>query len=98
MSVTAAVTVNVPAAAYVWLALTALTAGLPSPKLIVVLTILPSTSLDPVVDAVTSSDAAPLNGVTFSTATGGLFGIVTCTPADILFVIDGLPVAFTKTR
>ena len=64
----------------------------------VVLAIVPSTSLDPTVDAVTFTGAVPLSGVTLNTAMGGLFGMVICIPADILFVSDGLPVAFTNTR
>jgi hypothetical protein len=52
LSVTVAVIVNVPAVLYVCDALGPLTAALPSPKLMLLETILPSGSVDPAVEAV----------------------------------------------
>ena len=105
LSVTVPVIVYVPAALYVWEALDPLTGALPSPKLIVLATIVPSGSVEPAVEAVMLAGAAidPVTElfvrefVMLSEAVGGWFAMVTCTPADILFVNDALPTAFTKT-
>ena len=64
LSVTVAVSVNVPATLYVCEAEVALTGALPSPKLIVLATIVPSTSVDPAVEAVivTGGAKGPVKG------------------------------------
>ncbi len=89
---------------YVCDALGPLTVALPSPKLSVLETMLPSGSVDPAVEAVmvTGTISDPVEEVlaggalTLSAAVGGWLGTVSCTPADILLVSDGLPTAFTK--
>jgi hypothetical protein len=73
LSVTAAVTVYVPAAAYVCEAVAVVTT-VPSPKLILRLTIVPSGSVDALVEADTAKGAVPVLGVTASLASGGWLG------------------------
>jgi hypothetical protein len=60
-------------------------------------TTVPSGSLEPAVEALTVVGAAAVGGVMLRAATGGWFGTVSWTPADILLVSEGLPTAFTKT-
>ena len=92
LSVTVPMIVYVPAALYVCEALEPLTGALPSPKLIVLETMLPSGSVDPAVEAVMLAGAVtdPVDGtfrqcvVMLSAAVGGWFAIVSCTPAGHL--------------
>ena len=79
LSVTVPVIVYVPGVLYVWEALGPLTGALPSPKLIVLETTVPSASVDPAVEAVMLAGAgrdpvtAPLvkELVMLSAAVGG---------------------------
>jgi hypothetical protein len=86
LSVTVAVTVNVPTTAYVCVP-DAAAVVLPSPQLMTVLAMVPSGSLEPVVEAETISGIAPLDGVTERTATGGTFAAFAVT------VLVAVPVA-----
>jgi hypothetical protein len=64
---------------------------------------LPSTSVDPAAEAVmvTGAMIGPLTGAALdappmvNAAVGGWLGTTSCTPAEILLVSDGLPVAYT---
>ena len=86
------------------MALEPLTGALPSPKLIVLETIVPSGSLEPAVEAVMLAGAVtdPVTEllvnelVMLNAAVGGWLVMASCTPLEILLVSVALPTALTK--